>query len=787
MEIVLLILVLVLVILLFRSHQKDSETLSEIRQQLDELKRGQHTPPIEPVPEFKKPPVEILPPASPVAQEVFFPANPIAKTAPPKPLPVMEDSMLSMSNRKEQPLVQEPGPSWFSKWLHENPDIEKFIGENLINKVGIAVLVLGIAFFVKYAIDQEWINRVGRVCIGLICGGLLLAFAHRLRKNYHSFSSVLVGGGLTVFYFTIAFAFHQYHLFSQPVAFVIMVVVTVFAVLLSILYSRVELGILATVGGFITPFLVSNGDGNYIALFTYLAILNAGLIVLAYNKGWRVLNFLAFVFTQILFLAWIFNRAGLPGFSYCGTFLFGALFYLLFIGMNVIHHVSRRSRLMAFDFIILLSVNLFFYGSGVYLLQGWGYSGWLGLFTASLGIINLALAYLFFRQTRIDQNFVYLLIGITLSFISLAAPVQLNGHYITLFWATEMVVLIWLYQKSGIRLIRIASLLICFLMIISLIMDWSTVYLFRNNRQPVIFNKGFVTGFCCALAAFTAYRLWRKEITGFYLPGISNRLIQYFYFVIAVGLFYIAGSLEINQQFVTHFPGTGLQYVYAELYNVSFVIGLLAFLKKRNIPAGKIMLQGLPLLIFTFYLLNIRHVYHSELQLLTSGQYKIYFWGNWLGIILIMLLCVNCNSRVRKNNSLSGNALTAFSVIIALALIIIFSVELRNLSVWMNFSGADSIRNTENIYGRAGLSIIWGLSSFVIIWLGMKFRFKSLRVLALIIFGITLIKLFIYDIRNIPPGGKIAAFILLGVLLLVISFMYQRLKKIIIDDERHPV
>ena len=69
----------------------------------------------------------------------------------------------------------------------------------------------------------------------------------------------------------------------------------------------------------------------------------------------------------------------------------------------------------------------------------------------------------------------------------------------------------------------------------------------------------------------------------------------------------------------------------------------------------------------------------------------------------------------------------------------------------------------------------------------MRFRFKSLRVLALIIFGITLIKLFIYDIRNIPPGGKIAAFILLGVLLLVISFMYQRLKKIIIDDEQHPV
>ena len=67
-------------------------------------------------------------------------------------------------------------------------------------------------------------------------------------------------------------------------------------------------------------------------------------------------------------------------------------------------------------------------------------------------------------------------------------------------------------------------------------------------------------------------------------------------------------------------------------------------------------------------------------------------------------------------------------------------------------------------------------------WLGMHFKFRPLRIISLNLFTLTLIKLFIYDIRNIPPGGKIAAFILLGVLLLTVSFMYQRLKKIIIDD-----
>jgi len=163
--------------------------------------------------------------------------------------------------KKEPPRVIVPAP-------RQEGDIEKFIGENLLSKIGIAVLVLGISFFVKYAIDQNWIKEGGRVIIGLIAGGILIGIAHRVRNSYRSFSSVLMGGGLTVFYFTIAFAFHQYHLISQTAGFIIMVIITAFAVLLSLYYDRLELAILATIGGFVTPFLVSTGQDNYTALFT---------------------------------------------------------------------------------------------------------------------------------------------------------------------------------------------------------------------------------------------------------------------------------------------------------------------------------------------------------------------------------------------------------------------------------------------------------------------------------------------------------------------------------------
>ena len=89
------------------------------------------------------------------------------------------------------------------------------------------------------------------------------------------------------------------------------------------------------------------------------------------------------------------------------------------------------------------------------------------------------------------------------------------------------------------------------------------------------------------------------------------------------------------------------------------------------------------------------------------------------------------------------------------------------------------------MYEKEGISIVWGISSFAIMWLGMSYRYKPLRIIALIVFGLTLVKLFAFDISNIAPAGKIVAFILLGILLLIISFMYQRLKKIIIDDAKN--
>ncbi|HEX5154715.1 MAG TPA: DUF2339 domain-containing protein [Parafilimonas sp.] len=703
----------------------------------------------------------------PVDEKISEPAN--VNIAPP-------------GTAKPQYPAHEVRESWFEKWLRNNPDIEKFIGENLINKIGIAVLILGIAFFVKYAIDKEWINEVGRISIGLFCGIVLIFLSYRLRKNYRSFSSVLVGGGLTVFYFTIAFAFHQYNLLSQSAAFIIMVIITAFAVALSILYDRIELAILATIGGFITPFLVSRGEGNYMVLFTYLTILNAGLIVLAFYKRWQALPFIAFVFTAIIYGGWIFNNSLKADFPYAGTFLFGSLFYAMFLAMNIMSYLQKSTKFAAADVALLIAVNLGYYASGLFLLQHWNFTIYKGLFTAGLGVINLALAIFFYRRKNIDKNFIYLLIGITLTFISLTAPVQLEGHYITLFWAAEMVLVFWLYQKSFIKFLKIASALITVLALLSLLMDWRQIYVFNNDVFPVIINKGFITTLFCGGAAGIMSVMMKREADSFYSNGITNNAVKQFYIVCSALLFFFAGLFEIRFQFAHRYAGTGLQYIYAEMYVTGYFVLLLIVLRLLNIKMNNYVRIALTLLVCIYYIANIHSNYLIEKFLLEHNTLRAHYITHCAGIIFMASLISQTVLFVKSNHAFFEKMLTAFTWIAALIIIIFLSAEIKELYVWLTYHDKASVLYAENLYSKAGLSIVWGLSSFICIWLGMRYSFKTLRIIGLVLFGITLLKLFAFDIKNIPPGGKILAFILLGVVLLTVSFMYQRLKKLIIDD-----
>ena len=205
---------------------------------------------------------------------------------------------------------------------------------------------------------------------------------------------------------------------------------------------------------------------------------------------------------------------------------------------------------------------------------------------------------------------------------------------------------------------------------------------------------------------------------------------------------------------------------------------LFSFKRSTVFPVFKFLFT---ILCIGLYVININTNQVISLALLQKNNGSL-FIAHWISIILLGWLLIDLVIYFKRTKDENWTFyLPAFTWISAISFVLLLSVEIYQVNIWLNYQ-KDDWSWWENLYYKAGLSILWSICSFIMMWLGMQYKFRPLRIISLSLFTVTLIKLFTYDIRKIPPGGKIAAFILLGVLLLTVSFMYQRLKKIIIDD-----
>lgn len=704
------------------------------------------------------------------------------KTEEP-PIPYIIETIIP--EKKIKPKPQKPKQAAFVKPQKKKRDLEKFIGENLINKIGIGILVLGIAYFVRYAIDKNWISEAGRVAIGILSGGILTLVAHKIRKSYTAFSSVLVGGAMAVFYYSIAIGFHDYQLFSQPVAFGLMVVITGFSVLLAIHYDKKELAILGLIGAFSTPLMVSNGGGNYQLLFSYLAIVNAGMLVLAYFKKWNVVNILSFAFTVIMFGSWfIIKVVGVVHPPYQGAMFFAGLFYILFFMMHIINNIKEKRKFKGYEFGLLLSTTALFYAVGMTILFLSGYKQYQGLFTIGLGVFNLLFAFPLFKKNAVDKSLIFLLIGMVLTFVSLAAPVQLSGNHITLFWTSEMVLLLWLGQKSKIKFMKTSSLILMVLMLGSLAMDWQQIY-FNPEIQSLalIVNKGFITALFSTAGIFAYAKLLNNEKESDLILGFDLPLIKKMTKVVLASLIYLIGVIEIDFQLGQRIDYSALATLSVMGYTYLFVLGLWSYAKKFGsvfLEKGVALISAVLLIVYPVMSGFERVVRHHFLE----GEAHL---GNlsvqYLNLILIALISYQLFKSVQKWFGLRSETGRLFVWGLSVLGIVVASIKLNHLTLMLF---VDQFQNNTQFISKQtikiGYPIVWGISSFFLMLAGMKYKFRTLRIVSLTVFSVLLFKLFLFDIQGASEAGKIVAFILLGVLLLVISFMYQKLKNLLLEQ-----
>ncbi len=241
----------------------------------------------------------------------------------------------SFTSSKNQNKPAPPRKSNFPK----TSNLEKWVGENLINKIGILITVIGIGIGAKYSIENNLISPLTRIILGYLSAIGLMGFGIKLKKNYEPYSAVLVSGSIVTMYFITFFAYSLYGLIPQLVAFVLMVCITGFTIVAALNYNKQIIAHLGLVGAYAVPFLLSDDTGRVGILFSYILLINVGVLILAFKKYWKSLYYSAFGFTWLIYVSWFFTDYSEGNYfllALCFLFLFHILFYLTFLAYKVI-------------------------------------------------------------------------------------------------------------------------------------------------------------------------------------------------------------------------------------------------------------------------------------------------------------------------------------------------------------------------------------------------------------------------------------------------------------------
>ena len=183
--------------------------------------------------------------------------------------------------------------------------LESRIGSQWFNRIGILAVMIGMAWFLKFAFDNHWIGPLGRVLIGLAAGAGLIAWSGRFRSHgYAAFSYSLKALGSGILYLSLWAAFSYFHLIPSGVAFAAMIAVTAFNEYMAWAQDSELLSLYAILGGFATPLLISTGENHEVALFCYLLLLVIAVLILAMVRPWSRLLFVAFWGSVFFFAAW---------------------------------------------------------------------------------------------------------------------------------------------------------------------------------------------------------------------------------------------------------------------------------------------------------------------------------------------------------------------------------------------------------------------------------------------------------------------------------------------------
>jgi hypothetical protein len=454
--------------------------------------------------------------------------------------------------------------------------------------------------------------------------------------------------------------------------------------------------------------------------------------------------------------------------------------------------------------VILLLLNGFiFYGLGYDLLEtspeG---AGFLGVFTLLNACVHGGVAVLIHRRKGADDNILFLVTGLALVFLTITIPVQLDGNWVTLLWMAEATLLFWIGRTRQVSLYEALAYPLIVLGVFSLAEDWSAASAAWDSpgANPAFFNAVFLTALLSSAAlGYIAYMFFRKprfltwtqesrqgEPLSFAVSGL--------FLMVLYGTFAVEISRHWDQVYAGFFPADtamadsyealrtfdyiqSLKQVWLLNYTLFFLSALALVniykLKNRSLGLASLLLNLIALFVFLtsglYQLSELRdHYIEGSPENVTRWSVGV----RYLSLLLLAALLA-VSHRVLKQPYLNLRNPVLSESILALVVGWVATSELLH---WLALS------HVSDSY-KLWVSVFWGLYALVLVGLGLWKQKRHLRIGGIALFFLTLLKVFFFDLTHLSTISKTIVFISLGVFLLIVSYLYQRFKAAIPEED----
>ncbi|MBI4298297.1 MAG: DUF2339 domain-containing protein [Chloroflexi bacterium] len=526
-------------------------------------------------------------------------------------------------------------------------DWEQIFGGNWLARIGVLAIIIGVAFFLKLAFDNNWIGPTGRVVLGIIAGLAMLGAGEYWQKRYPAYAQALMGGGIALLYLAIFAAFAIFNLITLNPAVGFLLLISVTSAALALRHDSTALAIIGILGAFGAPFILGGfapetrgaaQAGESIQLLVYIMVVDLGVLALSTFRNWRWFTLLSLLATLVAFGGWYSefgNEASLLT-SQGGL----TLIFLIFVGATTLYHIVWRRAPQAFDQALMI-INAGAYFGISYGLLWDDFRLWMGGFSILLALFYGGLAYVALKRSAENVRLSFLALGIALVFLTIAIPVQLGDRaWTTIAWAAEGTVLMWLSFTLQMPRTRIFSYAAFVLVAVRLLFfDTPIDYVDLATFRPVL-NERFLAFLVSIASIYIAARLlWRER--GSLDEWERNAWFVYPIFILAANVFSLwilsAEALSYFDSRFTELPrferfrGTddnlrnaqnlSLTAIWAGYAAIALVIGIV----KRSRP---IRLAALGLLLIPIAKVFVYDIFALE---------RVYRIGAFMGLGVILL------------------------------------------------------------------------------------------------------------------------------------------------------